>query len=85
MFLYLMLNKPNYRKSQLNQSLSTQIQLKYPELNIKWGKKYALISWILLIWSFLSGLWHLYCLVFVFYLDYCQSLTPFCNWHRGVP
>jgi len=27
MFLYLMLNKPNYRKSQLNQSLSTQIQL----------------------------------------------------------
>jgi len=25
--LYLMLNKPNNRKSQLNQSLSTQIQL----------------------------------------------------------
>jgi len=44
MFLYLMLNKPNYRKSQLNQSLSTQIQLKYLELNIKWGQKYALIS-----------------------------------------
>ena len=44
MFLYLMLNKPNYRKSQLNQSLSTQIQLKYPELNIKWGQKHALIK-----------------------------------------
>jgi len=27
MFLYFMLNKPNHRKSQLNQSLSTQIQL----------------------------------------------------------
>jgi len=27
MFLYLMLNKPNYKKSQLNQSLNTQIQL----------------------------------------------------------
>jgi len=27
MFLYLMLNEPNYRKSQLNQSLNTQIQL----------------------------------------------------------
>jgi len=27
MFLYLMLNKANYRKSQLNQSLNTQIQL----------------------------------------------------------
>jgi len=27
MFLYLMLNKLNYWKSQLNQSLSTQIQL----------------------------------------------------------
>jgi len=27
MFLYLKLNKPNYMKSQLNQSLSTQIQL----------------------------------------------------------
>jgi len=40
----MMLNKPNYRKSQLNQSLSTQIQLKYPELNIKWGQKYALIK-----------------------------------------
>ena len=35
MLLYLMLNKPNYRKSQLNQSLSTQFQLKYPESNIK--------------------------------------------------
>jgi len=44
MFLYLMLNKPNYRKSQLNQSLSTQIQLKYPELNIKWGQKHTLIK-----------------------------------------
>ena len=39
-----MLNKPNYRKSQLNQSLSIQIQLKYPELNIKWGQIYALIT-----------------------------------------
>jgi len=27
MFLYLMLNKPNNRKSQLNQFLNTQIQL----------------------------------------------------------
>jgi len=27
MILYLMLNKPNNRKSQLNQSLSTQIEL----------------------------------------------------------
>jgi len=27
MFLYLMLNKPNYGKSKLNQSLNTQIQL----------------------------------------------------------
>jgi len=27
MFLYLMLNKLNYRKSQLNQYLNTQIQL----------------------------------------------------------
>ena len=27
MLLYLMLNKPNYRKFQLNQSLNTQIQL----------------------------------------------------------
>jgi len=35
MFLYMMLNKPNYRKSQLNQSLNTQIQLKYQELDIK--------------------------------------------------
>jgi len=29
MFLYLMLNKHNYGKSQLNQSFSTQIQFKY--------------------------------------------------------
>jgi len=27
MFLYLTLNKPTYRKSQLDQSLNTQIQL----------------------------------------------------------
>ena len=28
MFLYLMLNKPNYKKSQLNQSFNNKIKLK---------------------------------------------------------
>ena len=28
MFLYLMINKPNYKKSQLNQSFKNKIQLK---------------------------------------------------------
>jgi len=38
MFLYLKLNKPNYRKSQLNQSLSTQIQLNTYNYTLNEGK-----------------------------------------------
>jgi len=43
MFLYLMLNKPNYRKSQLNESFKNQNTMKNPELNTKWWHKYELI------------------------------------------
>jgi len=35
MFLYLMLNKPNYRKSQLNQTFKNQNAIKNSKLNIK--------------------------------------------------
>jgi len=45
MFLYLMLNKPNYRKSQLNQYLSTQIQLNIKNETLNEGKNMHSSIW----------------------------------------
>ena len=44
MFLYHMLNKLNYKKSQLNEYFKNKNSIKSPKLNIKWGQKYEFIN-----------------------------------------